>query len=655
MRIEDFHDLDLNEEELAELEQSLQLIVQAVQQEEEIPLPDSLRGEALLHLLDGVEQDAPDEEPVQEKTKPAGKLIFGVFPQKYLAAAAMLALAVMVGVAYNRLPRTAEIGTNEIGSSMASQEAPADSGSSEEAVSPADSAPSDSQGETGYASVLNQINDRYNREDKPVYYRGPVSEQEPQAEKSQRKDNPQSGEYRTEPEESEAAAEESKKDSSMLKAPGNTADQAVQPEADSVDSSSADAGAAAQDTPPANESNSLMTVQGSVQADVANEIAADEAEEPETAEDTEEAPSTTQFRVASMENCLSVEADTGYTYTLVPDERGQCQAVLKVTSESTSAEPALVEITSEEPVAYSRVLYDDGNLIVVGNLLEYPEEYLQMTRTVYEEVGIEGKEVTSDLRNSFTEMTQVTVYSVSEENPADLSLSRDYYQAGWCRDAAVTESGTLYTVTNKSIYGVNGVTEYLTEVIPVVGTKAELSYLDVNRIYVDDLSSELDSYVVVCGLDLTKADSTLDAVAYLGDQMPVARIAEDGIYLGRTVTGEGEATSRMIRFEDSNLSSVTESENISGLLIPRSFVSLPDTGCAILTGQQECTGGGISGCTVLVLGRSLGTAAAVQVPVSPKKITLVEVLSQTMLIHTAEKTYQVDFTAPLSPEVSVRV
>ena len=659
MRIEDFHDLGLNEEELAELEQSLQLIGQAVQQEEEIPLPDSLRGEALLHLLDGVEQDAPDEEPVQEKTKPAGRLIFGVFPQKYLAAAAMLALAVMVGVAYNRLPRTAEIGTNEIGSSMASQEAPADSGSSEEVVSPADSAPSDAQGETGYASVLNQINDRYNREDKPVYYRGPVSEQEPQAEESQQKDNPQSGEYRAEPEESEAAAEEPKKDSSMPKAPGNTADQAIQPEAYSVDSSSADAGAAAQEAPPANESNSLMAAQGSVQADAANGIAADEAEppaeEPEPAEDTEEAPSTTQFRVASMENRLSVEADTGYTYILVPDEQDQCQAVLKVTSESTSAEPALVEITSEEPVAYSRVLYDDGNLIVVGNLLEYPEEYLQMTRTVYEEVGIEGKEVTSDLRNSFTEMTQVTVYSVSEENPADLSLSRDYYQAGWCRDAAVTESGTLYTVTNKSIYGVNGVTEYLTEVIPVVGTKAELSYLDVNRIYVDDLSSELDSYVVVCGLDLTRADGTLDAVAYLGDQMPVARIAEDGIYLGRTVTGEDEATSRMIRFEGSNLSSVTESENISGLLIPRSFVSLPDTGCAVLTGQSEGTGGRISECTVLVLDRSLGTAAAVQVPVSPKEITSVEVLSQTMLIHTAEKTYQVDFTAPLSPEVSVRV
>lgn len=83
----------------------------------------------------------------------------------------------------------------------------------------------------------------------------------PQAEESQQKDNPQSGEYRTEPDESEEAAEEPKKDSSMPKAPGNTADQAIQPEADSVDSSSADAGAAAQEAPPANESNSLMTAQ----------------------------------------------------------------------------------------------------------------------------------------------------------------------------------------------------------------------------------------------------------------------------------------------------------------------------------------------------------------------------------------------------------
>lgn len=66
----------------------------------------------------------------------------------------------------------------------------------------------------------------------------------------------------------------------MPKAPGNTADQAVQPEADSVDSSSADAGAAAQEAPPANESNSLMTAQGSVQADAANGIAADEGRAP---------------------------------------------------------------------------------------------------------------------------------------------------------------------------------------------------------------------------------------------------------------------------------------------------------------------------------------------------------------------------------------
>ena len=89
----------------------------------------------------------------------------------------------------------------------------------------------------------------------------------------------------------------------------------IRDRADSVYSSSADAGAAAQEAPPANESNSMIAAQGSVQADAANGIAADEAEppaeEPEPAEDTEEAPSTTQFRVASMENRLSVEADTG--------------------------------------------------------------------------------------------------------------------------------------------------------------------------------------------------------------------------------------------------------------------------------------------------------------------------------------------------------
>lgn len=120
----------------------------------------------------------------------------------------MLALAVMVGVAYNRLPRTAEIGTNEISSSMASQEAPADSDSSEEAVSPADSAPSDAQGETGYASVLNQINDRYNRGGQTGVLPGPGERTgAPGRGKSAEGQPPERG-IPTEPEESEAAAEE---------------------------------------------------------------------------------------------------------------------------------------------------------------------------------------------------------------------------------------------------------------------------------------------------------------------------------------------------------------------------------------------------------------------------------------------------------------
>ena len=39
MRIDDFQDLDLSEEELSELEQNLDLIGQTIEQEEEILLP----------------------------------------------------------------------------------------------------------------------------------------------------------------------------------------------------------------------------------------------------------------------------------------------------------------------------------------------------------------------------------------------------------------------------------------------------------------------------------------------------------------------------------------------------------------------------------------------------------------------------------------
>ena len=42
-----------------------------------------------------------------------------------------------------------------------------------------------------------------------------------------------------------------------------------------------------------------------------------------------------------------------------------------------------MEITNKEPIVYRQVLYGDDSLIVVGDLLEYPDSYLCMTRTVY--------------------------------------------------------------------------------------------------------------------------------------------------------------------------------------------------------------------------------------------------------------------------------
>ena len=163
-----------------------------------------------------------------------------------------------------------------------------------------------------------------------------------------------------------------------------------------------------------------------------------------------------------------------------------------------------MEITNKEPILYRQVLYGDDSLIVVGDLLEYPDSYLCMTRTVYEEMGLEALGSGSDGRDDYVEMTQISVYRIAEQNQAELSHSQDYYQAGWYRTASMAEDGTLYTATDKNIYGAEGSTEYLTEVIPVVGSQTEMNYLDSSRIYVDRYSTELDSYAVISSLDLSQ-------------------------------------------------------------------------------------------------------------------------------------------------------
>ena len=634
MRIEDFHELSLNEAELAELEESMQRVAQAVE-EEDIPLPESLKGEALLHLLDGVEQDPAEEEPREQTEKPSGHLVFGLFPQKYLAVAAMLAMAVMVGAVYQRMPRT-EVPDSTDSSSSAS--ASAAEQTAEES--------STSQGQnSGYADLLRTIESRYNPVEKPVY-RGepgpmmqnsaetvPETAGEPDEAKEQRAETAFKKESGEQAESEEQSAEQPAMDrsgsdaeeSSTVTGSSTRSEEESEPAPETVSPEEAGpAQDAAVPPPPVNAMPSVGSMQGSAADESVPEPGASGAGQDsgsgETGTDVapETSADTTAFRAASVEDHFTAVSAEGDVYTLVPTQDNACSAQLVV--EPSGGEAVTMEITSDEPLVYSQVLYDDDRLVLVGNLLEYPEEYLSMTRTVYEEVGEEGHEVTEDLRNSFTEMTSVRIYSVAGEDPAQLTESGQFYQAGWFRDAQIS-GGQLYTVSSKTIYGVNGLTEYLTEVIPVVSTASGLDYLDSSRIQVDDASGTLDSYMVLSRLNLgSLTDCLPDFEAWLGDQMPVVQITPDGIYLGRSVSGEDGVSSRLVRFDSLNFAEA-RSATLDGELIPGSFVYLPDTGFAVLVGTAENdTGGGISACTVVVLDRSLAVVSETRLPVEPEEI-----------------------------------
>ena len=86
-RKEDWSDLDLTGDEINELEGLLRMVEQELG-EADPPMPDSLKSEALLPLLDGVEQEepAPEEPSAEPEPRRQGRLIFGLFPTKYLTA-----------------------------------------------------------------------------------------------------------------------------------------------------------------------------------------------------------------------------------------------------------------------------------------------------------------------------------------------------------------------------------------------------------------------------------------------------------------------------------------------------------------------------------------------------------------------------------------
>ena len=148
--------MDLTSDEINELEGLLRMVEQELG-EADPPMPDSLKSEALLPLLDGVEQEepAPEEPSAEPEPRRQGRLIFGLFPTKHLTVAAMLAVAVGIGIAYKQMPRTPDIGVASGSEASAGGGNETEEGSSSEA--------------SAYADVLYAINERYDRENKPVY------------------------------------------------------------------------------------------------------------------------------------------------------------------------------------------------------------------------------------------------------------------------------------------------------------------------------------------------------------------------------------------------------------------------------------------------------------------------------------------------------
>ena len=75
-RKEDWSDLDLTSDEINELEGLLRMVEQELG-EADPPMPDSLKSEALLPLLDGVEQEepAPEEPSAEPEPRRQGRLI----------------------------------------------------------------------------------------------------------------------------------------------------------------------------------------------------------------------------------------------------------------------------------------------------------------------------------------------------------------------------------------------------------------------------------------------------------------------------------------------------------------------------------------------------------------------------------------------------
>ena len=708
-------DLDLTDDEINELEELLHTLGQELG-EADPPMPDSLKSEALLPLLDGVEQEEPAREasPAAPEPRRPGRLIFGLFPEKYLAAAAMLAVAVGIGIAYKQMPRTPDIGV------ASGSGASADGGEAEESSS--------SQAMT-YADVLYEINERYDRENKPVYEppdRPPAPDAPdagaedaaadvpaPEEDSAAQKEAPQSGNREEESGDSESDDRRSpdgeEPDTAVRPDGGNpstgggsaTRDEAAvvnrsdfdwdsdEPDGENPsDPAKPDVATGGSAEPEDGAAAEAAEPDGAVPEEEA--VAADEAAEeeplpektnpsigvPETLDSGDGAalektnpdsgesaaapapessaappPANSALRAPAVFERLLGTAEAGeYRYALY-DRAGAGE--IRV-SDAASMQVGTVPLPSPaEGISYQAILSHGGRLVVIGTLHSYPEDYLALTETVYDEVGLQQGPAPEDRRNEFAEMVKISVYDVDEADPSRITERYSYYQSGSYRNSAVTPDGTLVVVTNKAIYGVNGVTEYMTESIPVADTPAGFQYLCEDSIHVDPTSLSLDSYAVIGEISLAGEATKPQMAAFLGDTMPVSCITEDCVYVA-SVSYNEETVSKIARFTAQDLTQYAETPDYTGIPVWDSRMSLPDGCIAVLweTVPDQCTGGGILEHTVRIFDQSLGLVAEAPVELDLSKLEGISAAGTAMEIRADGVTVTVDLSDPARPVVT---
>ena len=705
-RKEDWSDLDLTGDEINELEGLLRMVEQELG-EADPPMPDSLKSEALLPLLDGVEQEepAPEEPSAEPEPRRQGRLIFGLFPTKYLTAAAMLAVAVGIGIAYKQMPRTPDIGI------ASGSEASTDGGNETEEGSSSEA--------SAYADVLYAINERYDRENKPVYeppdqppagegapppppapageVDGPSFDTEAPAadEGTAQKQTPQSGGEDSGG--SEAAAPQKKEPSADSYAGDEEEEEVVDrswtldDSDDSVDgavlgSASPDVSTGGSTDPEDGASAEEAELNGAVPEDAAVDEAAEEELLPEktnpsigvpealgseedasVSEKTDPDSGTPAASAAegaavpapagnSLRAPAAVKRQKGNTaagdccYTLYATANG---GEIAVSEADTGQQLAAVALdVPEEGISYHTILSYGGRLVVIGTLHSYPESYLALTETVYEEVGLDQDVALEDRRNEFAEMVKIAVYDIDGEDPTRFTERYSYYQSGSYRNSAVTPDGTLVVVTNKAIYGISGVTEYMTESIPVADTPIGFQYLCGDSIHVDPTSLSLDSYAVIGEISLSGNATKPQMAAFLGDTMPASCITEDSVYVA-SVSYNEETESKIARFTAQDLTQYAETQDYTGVPVWSSCMSLSDGHIAILweTMPDNCTGGGILEHTVRIFDQSLGLVAEAPVELDLSKLEKITTTETTMEIRVDGITTTVDLSDPLNPVV----